>query len=84
MIGLQRTPSVRCLWFRLLKNYSLFTAEREAHQEILRYATKISRVCPDCSVMHREEFLMKEDFGLDKVAEVIDSVKRVVETKGMS
>lgn len=53
--------------------------ENEAHRQLLRYATKIERECPDCPVTHREEFAMKTGFGLKDVYKAIDTAKQLVE-----
>ncbi|KAF5374263.1 hypothetical protein D9758_004708 [Tetrapyrgos nigripes] len=58
-----------------------YVVEHEAHQQILQYATKIHRSCPDCLVVHQEEFVMELDFGLEDVRDAVDTAKRLVETR---
>lgn len=48
---------------------------------MLKYATKIEG-CPDCPVMHQEEFRMNLDFGENEVRDAINTAKQIVETKG--
>ncbi|KAF5366460.1 hypothetical protein D9758_009808 [Tetrapyrgos nigripes] len=58
-----------------------YVVEHEAHRQILQYATKIHRSCPDCLVVHQEEFVMELDFGLEDVRNAVATAKRLVETR---